>query len=89
MDGEPLAISTGLCYLAKAVALGFRHFTQFGPGRPIPAKDGERWVLWVVLGAESALKPTADAICISVAAALNVTVCRIDGLAQGQSDSMP
>lgn len=60
--GEALVTNTDRRYLAKALALGFRSFRLFGPGRPILAEEGQRRYLWAVLDEEGAIKRAADAI---------------------------
>ena len=60
--GEPLCINTDRRYLARALRLGFREFTFFGPNVPTQCSDGSRQYVWAVLDPQSAIKPTSKAV---------------------------
>jgi hypothetical protein len=47
--GEPLELRTNRRYLARALALGFRELSLFGPRGPVLCQDEGRQYVWSVL----------------------------------------
>lgn len=65
--GEPVRINTSRRYLNRAVRLGFDRIHVFSPRSPVLACDGSRTYVWALLDADSALKPSEDAVRIESA----------------------
>ena len=60
--GESLRFNTNRKYLARALKLGFRNFSLFGPEAPVVCRDAHRDYVWMVLDAKGAIAAHADAV---------------------------
>ncbi len=60
--GAPVAINTNRHYIAQAIKLGFNEVCLYGPEKVVLCDDGRRQYVWMLLDAESVIKPNADAI---------------------------
>jgi hypothetical protein len=60
--GEAICTSINRKYLARAIALGFRELCLYGPEDPLLCDDGQRSYVWVGLGSQSVIPPSADAV---------------------------
>lgn len=74
-SGEAIRINTNRRYLARALSLGFREVLLYGNTLPVMCRDKKRSYIWALLGPESAIAPTENAVRIvsSVATATETT----------------
>lgn len=65
VSGKALRFATCRTYLIRALQLGFGEIAVVTPDTPILCRDESRLYLWMPLGERAALKPTANALCIT------------------------
>lgn len=65
VTGKALRFATCRTYLIRALHLGFGEIAVVTPDTPILCRDESRLYLWMPLGERAALKPTANALCIT------------------------
>lgn len=61
VTGEPIRINTNRSYLARAVQLGLRRFSIYGPESPVVYHDEARTYAWAVLDKDGAVKDSLRA----------------------------
>jgi hypothetical protein len=66
-SGPPAAVVTDRLYLLRAARLGFREVEVPGADRPLVCRDASRTYLWMPLGRDGAIPPSADALRVASA----------------------
>jgi len=61
VSGEPIRINSNRQYLGRALKLGFREVSLYGPEVPAVCHDGSRDYLWALLGKDGIIVPSKDA----------------------------
>jgi hypothetical protein len=64
-SGKAVRFSTNRTYLARAMALGFRELQVVDANTPMLCADGIRQYVWMPLGKDDIVAPTADAVRIA------------------------
>ena len=65
MSGEAMRFNSNRHYLGRALKMGFREVSLYGPEAPAICHEGTRHYIWALLGKEGTLKPSDNAIRIS------------------------
>lgn len=61
-NGAPLRFSSNRQYLLRALQLGFREFRIVNAETPVVAQDAQRKYVWMTLGKDAVVPPSADAL---------------------------
>jgi len=65
VSGPALRLATNRTALGRALSLGFREFQFGGHAQPALSRSGPNTFVWMVLGKDGALAPSADAVRIT------------------------
>jgi hypothetical protein len=63
--GDDIHFNTNRRYLGRALKMGFREVSLYGPEVPAICHEGTRHYIWALLGKEGIIKPSRNAIRIS------------------------
>jgi hypothetical protein len=65
VSGDAIRINTNRHYLGRALKMGFREVSLYGPEFPAICHEGTRNYIWALLGKDGIIKPSDNAIRIS------------------------
>jgi hypothetical protein len=64
-SGEAIRFNTNRHYLGRALKMGFREVSLYGPDAPAICHEGTRNYIWALLGKDGIIKPSENAVRIA------------------------